>query len=153
METNAQTILATIGSDLDRGSVRLAQMGEKDETATLSLDTASAMARYSQIMTPQIRTALAANNKLEILLITLLVIFFVIACTLAIAAQWNGWSLIANAAAIPGLGATSIWPIRRLTQLRRENLSLEILPVLLPLLPPADAKDIVRALLGLTGAK
>ena len=149
MLSSAAGVLRRIEGDLANRRVSLAPLGEPSGKAeALSLDTPKTMARYAQMMTPQIRSALANNRRLEGILIALIVLLFVIASGLTIVGNFKSWDWTRSAAVIPGLGVTSAWPIRRLAQLRRENIQLETLPVLLPVLSADAAADVVKKLLG-----
>ena len=148
MPSVAGQVFRKVLDDVNRGSATLAHLGTPGaQPDQLTLDTPNSMAQYAQIMTPQIRSALSNNQRLETMLVILLVVLFVIACGLAIVGNYKGWTWMTNAAVIPGLGVTSAWPIRRLAQLRRENVQLEMLPILLPLLSMKDARAVVRKLL------
>ena len=131
--SSSSSVLTRIAADSNKGPVPLAHLGEAPAAAaSMPLDTPEAMGRDAQMMNPQIRMALDRNRRLENLYLVFLVAFFVIACGLSIAAHLSGWGWKASAAVIPGLGATSVWPIRRLAELRQANIELEMLPVLLP---------------------
>jgi hypothetical protein len=148
MSNSAASLLEEIDSALKERRVSLARLGPAAGSAeVLSLDAPEAMRQYAQMMTPQIHGALANNRRVETLLIVLIVLLFLVACGLTVVGHYKGWNWTTSVVAIPGVGATCVWPIRRLTRLRKENIQLELLPLLLPLLTPGDARDVVRRFL------
>ena len=104
----------------------------------LRLDSPESLARYADMMRPNIEAVLRKDGVKEWIQYGMLVVLFAIAIILAIFCD-EGWKATG---AIPGMTAT--WPVRQLMRLRRDNLKLRLLPELLPLLQPKDAARIVK---------
>ena len=145
--SSSSSVLTRIAADLNKGTVPLAHLGEAPAAAQHAPGHPGGDGAVRYMMNPQIRMALDRNRRLENLYLVFLVAFFVIACGLSIAAHLSGWGWKASAAVIPGLGATSVWPIRRLAELRQANIELEMLPVLLPILSLEAAREVVLKML------
>jgi hypothetical protein len=132
---------------LSLGKTKLKTLGTLAEGSQaqgeLSLDSPEGLARYAQILKPSILAVLNANRSKERLVIACLVVLLVLACVLA--AYGNTHDL--RVAVVPGLGFAAWWPVVVLMRLRKENMALQMLPDLLPLLPPKDASELLKKML------
>jgi hypothetical protein len=137
--------LEGVWNDLSRGYARMALLGSSSQNE-LRLDSPESLARYADMVRPNITAALKRNQSVEWLIHALLGALFATAIVLTILANVWGWGWKAAAGTIPGLGVTAAWPISTLMRLRRENLKLSLVIEFLPLLPPKDAATIVKDL-------
>lgn len=140
-------LLRSIYSDLDQRATKLKTLGPASaEEKYLALDSPEGLSRYAQILRPNILAALNSNRNTERLIIGCLVALLALACVLAYYGNVHDHRLVV-AATIPGLGFAAWWPIVTLLRLRREDVALQILPDLLPLLSAKDAAEIVKKFL------
>ena len=134
----ARKTLERIYSDLSKGYVETALLGSSSEDK-LQLDSSDSMARYADMLRSNIDADLRKNRTTEWFIYVFLAVLFATAITLTVLAGVQG-SLWKAAATIPGLGVTAAWPIVKLFRLRSENLTLSLMPDLLPLLKREDAQ-------------
>ncbi len=137
----ADPVIVAIYKDLERGEADLGllgtELGPTSETK-LQLEDPKNMARYADIIRPNIYAALREDEKKEWILYGMLVVLFAAAIILAILAV-SGWKATG---ALPGV--TAIWPIGKLMRLRQRNLQLRLLPELMPLLGRQDMTRIIK---------
>jgi hypothetical protein len=140
-------LFQSIYSDLDRGATKLKTLGKgAKEEDQLPLDSAESMARYAQILRPNVLAAIRANRGKGRTIIACLIALFALAGFLAFYGNVHGLAYL-TAMSIPGLGVAAWWPIAVLVRLRREDVALQLLPDLLPLLAPKDAAEVVKKML------
>lgn len=133
----AERTFEAVYEDLSRGYADMALLGSSSDNQ-LRLDSPESLARYADMMRPNIAAVLREDAVKEWIQYGMLVVLFAITLVLVIFCE-KGWRATG---AIPGMIAT--WPVRQLMRLRKDNLKLRLLPELLPLLQPKDAARIVK---------
>jgi len=148
MPRPAQALIKRVCGDLAAGSIELAELSAGGASERqLDLRTPEGLQRYARILGPRIESALAETRREKLLIIALLIGLFLVAIVLTIVAHFKASTPLASAAPIAGLGVTAAWPIRALTNSRRDELRLRLLPQLLPLLSQGEADQVLRAFL------
>ena len=141
------SVLERIVADLSAGSTPLAQLGDTTSPPeVLELSTADGMLRYSQLVAPVIDTALKNNRRAETALVMCLVLLLSLTGCLSWFANTRGVGWATPLVLMPGLAAITAWSIRRLVRIRQDDLTLQLLPTVLRVMSPDDAREVVRRL-------
>lgn len=78
-----------------------------------------------------------------------LIVLFGVAMWLTVRAHLQDALWLSTGVVIPGLGVSACWSIKKLLDIRRDNIRLVILPLVIPLLPPPDAATLLTEIMGL----
>jgi hypothetical protein len=141
----AHDMMERIFTDLSRGYAEIGVLGQGK--AKLTLDSPKGRAQYADMMRPNFAAALKQNRKLEWLIYASLAILFVAAIFLTILASGWGWNVPFGAGlGGTGLGCSAAGCIKKLINIRQQNIKIMLIPEVLPLLQPEDITRIIKGI-------
>src|SRR5258708_4312716 len=89
--------------------------------------------------------ALASNRRTEKVIIAMASAIFILGASVLMLGYWRQNVYVGGATAL--FQGFLIWPIRETLRLRRENLALQVVPIIVSSLPPREAAIEIRKML------